>query len=185
MLFGVITCVGCVLTTCRLRYTPYAHNYTKQHLCRASCIWANNARNMYRHWLLIKKQRKVNQVGVDSSVYHNARSKKFTFTLCKSCSRIQRTGMFIPRLLNCSEQTWYSVCNITGNIWKCRGRDRVNKLQPTSTLHIPAWFVRDNITCAFVSISDVLEKAVLMENSSELHVIPVHFSSLKLPQCKE
>jgi hypothetical protein len=83
MLFGVITSVGCVLTTGRLGWnrnlhilrTSYARNYTKQHPCRASWRWASKARNMYRHWLLINKLR-VYQAGIDSVLYHDARSTK-------------------------------------------------------------------------------------------------------------
>jgi len=58
--------------------------------------------------------------------------------------------------------------------------------------HTPAWLVQEQHYLHFrksAHISDVLEKVVLMEENSELHVFPcnilVHFSSRKLPQYKK
>jgi hypothetical protein len=57
---------------------------------------------------------------------------------------------------------------------------------------MPAWLVQEQHYLYLVKstdISDVLEKVVLMEENSELHVFPcnilVNFSSLKLRQCKK
>jgi len=57
---------------------------------------------------------------------------------------------------------------------------------------MPAWLVQKQHYLHLrksTDISDVLEKVVLKEENSKLHVFPsnilVHFSSLKLPQCKK
>jgi hypothetical protein len=58
--------------------------------------------------------------------------------------------------------------------------------------HMPAWLIQEQHYLYLrksTDISNVLEKVVLVEENSELHVFPcnilVRFSSQKLPQCKK
>jgi hypothetical protein len=72
---------------------------------------------------------------------------------------------FIAQLLICSQQTWHSVCSVTGNIWSGKVRNEGRSYASIPPYGFTACTYRDNTACILVrlqtAVSYVLEKAVL------------------------